>query len=124
MQQSKVLCFNLSGEEFKSLLKISDKLDIEPICPNQADFSQSVGAMLGVFSKSNEICLAPFKEKMVIMSSFSKNKMEQFLDALREKGIIIDYKAMVTPTNLSWKCSELVEELKKEHEQIRRMKNQ
>ena len=124
MQQSKVLCFNLSGEEFKSLLKISDKLGAEPVCPAQSDFSQTVGALIGVFPKTNEICLSPFKEKMIIMSSFTKAKMEEFLDALRKEQIKIDYKAMVTPTNLSWKCSELVEELKKEHEQIRRMKNQ
>ena len=124
MQHSKVLCFNLSALEFKSLSQISDKLDIEPLCPNQSDFSQTVGALIGVFPKSNEICLSPFKEKMIIMSSFTNAKMEEFLDALREKSIRIEYKAMLTPTNISWRCDELIEELKREREQIRRMKNQ
>ena len=122
MQQSKVLCFNLTPQQRAGIesaaLALAEVSEVPP-----ADFCQTVGALIGVLPRQNEICLSPFKEPMLIMSSFDKEKMETILDNLKVKGVVIPYKAVVTPTNLVWRCDALAKELIKEHEQIRRMKN-
>jgi len=50
--------------------------------------------------------------------------MEQFLDILKKEQVTIPYKAMLTPTNLTWQCDALVRELVKEHAQIQQMRGQ
>lgn len=122
VNNSAVLCFNISGEELLKLKKAAYKNNAEVLEIPHADFSQSVGALIGVFPKSGEICLSPFKEKMIIMSAFSTQKMDSFLADLRQNGVVIPYKVVVTATNLGWRCEDLIKELAKEHEQIRRMR--
>lgn len=118
MQQSKVLCFNISGETLRLLTLAAEAAGAAICVVAPADFSQSVGAVLGVFPKEKALCLTPFREEMLIMSSFDRERMESFLEALKRRGVRIPYKAMVTPTNLFWHCDALLAELKKEHAQL------
>ena len=120
MQQAKLLCFNLSEQEWKILSRESEKLGAAPYRVEQTDFSQTLGALLGILEREKKPCLSPFSEKMIIMSSFDKNNMERFLDSIKKDGVKIPYKAVITPTNLFWHCEDLIKELVKEHEQIRR----
>ena len=121
MQRSKILCFNIGGDSLKKLRRCADEISAESVAVPQSDFSQTVGALLGVLPKSSAVCMAPFKESMLIMAGLERKQMERFLDLLREENVKIPYKAMVTPTNLTWQCDALIKELKKEHEQIRSM---
>ena len=120
--RSTVLSFNIGGEALKKLHRAAAAVGAEVCEVPQADFSQSVGALIGVLPRAQSVCLSPFSEPMLVMSAFTRAQMEQFLDILKAQAVYIPYKAMVTPTNLTWQCDALIGELKKEHEQIRRMK--
>ena len=118
-----VLSFNLSGAQLSALHTAAAQVnaDVSTVVP--ADFSQSIGALLGILPRANEICLVPFKEPMIVMAGFERAQMETFLDILKAKGVRVPYKAMLTPTNLAWKSDALLEELKKEHEYMRQKRS-
>ena len=121
MQGAKVFCFNLPAEQLRRLSICAEKAGAAAVEVPQADFSQTVGALLGVLPRKNEVCLAPFSQPMIIMSTFENTKMDLFLKELKAEQVRITYKAVVTPTNLMWRCDALLAELVKEHEQIKRV---
>ena len=120
--QTTVLSFNISAAHMPALHAAAAQVDADVNTVVPADFSQSVGALLGILPRRKEICLAPFGEEMIVMAGFERAQMETFLDILKSKGVVIPYKAMLTPTNLSWQCDALMEALRQEHEQIKRMR--
>ena len=119
--QSKVFIFNITGEEAAKIGAAAESCGAEVLAVSQADFEQTLGALLGILPRQNTVCLSPFSEKMLIMCGFSRPQMEQFLDRLREEKVAIPYKAMLTPTNLTWRCDALLKELIKEHAQMQQI---
>ena len=117
-----VLSFNIPAAQAAAVQAAAARIGAAVIAVPQADYRQSVGAVLGILPRANEVCLSPFYEPMLIMAGLVRDDMEQFLDILKENGVHIPYKAVLTPTNLTWRCDALVEELKKEHAQIKRMR--
>ena len=122
MQPSNVLCFNIGGEALKKVQAAAEAVGTAVIAVPQSDFAQTLGALIGVLPRENKMCFSPFQEPMLIMSGFDRAKMDTFLDTLKKEGVYIPYKAMVTPVNLTWQCDALIEELKKEHEQMKKMR--
>lgn len=120
--KAKVLCFNCSAAEMKVLQESAQAVGAVVLNVPQADFSQPVGAIIGVLPRENRVCFTPFAEKMIIMASFDQTKMEAFLNALRTASLYLPYKAMVTPANILWQCDVLLEHLKQEHAQMSKRK--
>lgn len=81
---------------------------------------------LGVFVSNTEITSVEeeyrgeeLKDRMILMSDISGNKLDQVLFAIRRSDIKrIPYKAVLTQTNQHWNAIQLFEELCKEHEAI------
>ncbi|HOK33972.1 MAG TPA: DUF3783 domain-containing protein [Fervidobacterium sp.] len=65
------------------------------------------------------------EERVIIMHNFEKGEVSKLLKVVREafpdKEFIF---ASTTPTNLEWKVQDLIGELKKEHEEFKKMKEQ
>ncbi|HPC79797.1 MAG TPA: DUF3783 domain-containing protein [Fervidobacterium sp.] len=65
------------------------------------------------------------EERVLIMHNFEKGEISKLLKVIREafpdKEFIF---ASTTPTNLEWKVQDLIGELKKEHEEFKKMKEQ
>ncbi|MGB4752675.1 MAG: DUF3783 domain-containing protein [Fervidobacterium sp.] len=65
------------------------------------------------------------EERVIIMHNFEKGEVSKLLKVIREafpdKEFIF---ASTTPTNLEWKVQYLIGELKKEHEEFKKMKEQ
>jgi len=65
------------------------------------------------------------EERVIIMHNFEKAEISKLLKVIREafpdKEFIF---ASTTPTNLEWRVQDLIGELKKEHEEFRKMKGQ
>ena len=59
------------------------------------------------------------KQDMIAVLDLGGQDNVQVARALREKGVQIDYKAVVTPHNRQWTVLELLEELKRERQAIR-----
>ena len=115
-----VLCFNLSGTKFQAVSSAAEKNGFEAKKVAQADFSQKLAVLLGLIPRENKVCLSPFKEEMLIMAGLAREEMDSFLAQLRRDNASIELKAVVTPYNLGWQCDDLLEELKKEHEQFKK----
>ena len=120
--QAQVLCFNIPAESRAALFAAADLAGAQAVEVMPCDFSQPVGALLGILPKKKEICLAPFREPMLVMCAFDREKLDAFLEQLKLRQLRFAYKAMLTPTNMAWGCDELLGELKQEHEQFRQMK--
>ncbi|HRB91457.1 MAG TPA: DUF3783 domain-containing protein, partial [Fervidobacterium sp.] len=62
------------------------------------------------------------EERVIIMHNFEKGEVSKLLKVVREafpdKEFIF---ASTTPTNLEWKVQDLIGELKKEHEEFKKM---
>ncbi|MBQ8095389.1 MAG: DUF3783 domain-containing protein [Clostridia bacterium] len=56
------------------------------------------------------------KAEIMIMALESRAVLDGFLDALKSAGVVVPLKAVVTPTNVNWTVSELIQEITKEHE--------
>lgn len=54
----------------------------------------------------------------LILNGFSSAEMDQVLAVVREAGLFFPLKAVVTPTNRMWPLGRLLEELRREREQI------
>ena len=51
----------------------------------------------------------------LVMAGFTSARMDELLGALRENGLRIELKAMVTVTNQTWPLRKLITELRREH---------
>jgi lysophospholipid acyltransferase (LPLAT)-like uncharacterized protein len=60
-------------------------------------------------------------EKIIVFHGFSKKQLNKVIEAIKKvsegENIIM---AVSTPTSLEWKLKELIEELTKEHEYMKR----
>ena len=54
---------------------------------------------------------------MLVLSGFTNARLDALLTALRKAGVPkIGWKAVLTPTNVSWTFRDLCAELEREHE--------
>lgn len=60
------------------------------------------------------------QEEMMVMYGFSGSRLDELLNALRKNQARINLKAILTETNKEWSSYVLYQELKKEHEMMRR----
>ena len=55
-------------------------------------------------------------DECLLISGFDRQTLSELVDMLRDSGVRIPLKAMYTPHNRSWNFSQLIRELRKEHE--------
>lgn len=60
------------------------------------------------------------QEEMMVMYGFSGSRLDELLNAMRKNQARINLKAILTETNQEWSSYVLYQELKKEHEMMRR----
>ena len=60
--------------------------------------------------------------QLLLMSNFTSPQLNAVLDALREAGVHVPLKAVVTKHNKTWSVLALLEELQREREATRRFK--
>lgn len=61
--------------------------------------------------------------QLLLMSNFTSPQLNAVLDALREAGVHVPLKAVVTKHNKTWSVLALLEELQREREATRRFEN-
>ena len=134
MAKETVLLYNLDnekGKKIKSLLVMSG-VRTKVILPDMYD--KKIGVLAGIVKEEDitedEKCLnndlkgglelnavKPITEEMLVISGFSDAKLNEFLYAMRKKGIErVDLKAVITPSNYLWNSYELYSEILNEHE--------
>ncbi|MFR3787153.1 DUF3783 domain-containing protein [Agathobaculum desmolans] len=82
---------------------------------------QTVGFLLG--RKGFDVREQPetpvLAEPVLVMDGFTDKRLEILLREMRQHGVSVPYKAVVTETNLGWLFHQLYEELAAEHEAMR-----
>lgn len=67
--------------------------------------------------------LPPVTKEAIVLCGFTNQTVNLLLDAIRRGRLKnIPLKAMVTPTNISWRINTILQELNKEHEYFKNMK--
>ena len=57
----------------------------------------------------------PFTEEMLVMHGLAPRQFHGLVDGLRQQGVIVPLKAVVTPHNIQWTSARLHRELRLEH---------
>lgn len=131
-----VLYYNTQDPAKANLVKaILMQLDvrIREISPDQTD--ETIGYLAGMEGflplssfgwgkigaqgmTGSEKFLPITKDEVLIMHDFTQEKLDELLRGLRSVHASVALKAVVTPTNCSWRFRQLYEELKEEHAQM------
>lgn len=65
----------------------------------------------------------PLGEEMLIFSGMDGNELDIFLANLRENGLTVGLKAVLTPYNIRWNSRQLHDELAKERANLQKRKS-
>ena len=91
------------------------------ISVSEKDQIQKIGFMLGEngFEKQKPaVTQRSFKDELIVISGISSDKLSLLLISIRSVLGQIDYKALVTDTNINWTGIQLFTEIKHEHKQF------
>lgn len=116
-----VLYFDPQGDEQTTLLKsilVRMGARIKNVAPE--DTNQTIGHLLGRkgFDASEGAEVSAPEERMLVLDGFSDKRLEILLREMKQRGVSVPYKAIVTETNLGWPLCQLYKELVAEHEAL------
>lgn len=123
-----LLLFNFKDKkQLKGIQMTAFLLKMKVRMIEEKDFLMPLGYLAGVegIEPSDTVFtgIAPEKEVMVF-AGVSDAKLQRMLAEMRKNRIRkVDYKAVLTPTNIHWNVMELYEELAKEHTAMQRREN-
>ena len=115
-----ILLYNFSLERISLAGKALLPLKCTVKAVSEKDQIQTIGFMLGekgFEKKKPAVSQRIFKDELMVISGIDSEKLSLLLWAFKSAGPgKIDYKAMVTDTNINWTGIQLFEEIKREHE--------
>ena len=116
-----MLVFGMTDEGQRGALRRTlapQKVMVRMVDP--ADYGQSVGRLAGDPSLPERpgVPSAELPQPMLLMSGFSRERMDRVLTALWKAGVKVDYKAVLTQTNRNWDVRTLFDEIAEEHRQM------
>lgn len=126
------VCFNFEEEKLNAVRTVAQKCGIRVKAAEESAFEKPVGELFGFTgltveqggggeantAPENGETITEFSEELMILCVFSGSDLNRFLRTLRENGIDVPYKAMLTETNKTWLASALARQIKAEHEQM------
>ena len=90
----------------------------------QKDYLQPVGYLAGnkeILTVEEDYTGEELEGEMILMAGLSGSQVDAVLKAIRKSGIgPIPYKAVLTPANQEWDVLKLFQEIRAEHEQMKR----
>ena len=112
----KLLIFHLTDTEYQKLEQIARSLKIPCLRVPDTSYNHTIETL--ATGKTNPLTV-PFTgkvpdESLLLMCDFSSQRMDKLLTEIRRKEIVIDYKAILTPTNKKWTVFQLMLEMYRE----------
>lgn len=116
-REEKILLYGLGKEKREAMIRAADSLGIAVRLVEGEESAQSIGWLMGWegFAAASKPAKAPQGECLVIGLA-QRSRLDQLLGAMKQEGVSVSLKAMVTPSNQSWPLEELMEELRREHQ--------
>ena len=98
------------GYPLGTLLGASDAAHGEPAAPETTP-----GEPADPGAAPGEEEAEPFHEEMLVMHGLAPRQFHGLVDGLRQQGVLVPLKAVVTPHNIQWTSARLHRELSAEH---------
>lgn len=119
MEKSKILCYNIDEKTISSLKALSSRLKISVIRVQREDFSKPIATVAsGIFSEKNPLINASFAEGMAVFVSIPDTMLDVLLSYMKDRGVVIPLKAVLTPYNAVWDANTLYNELCRERREL------
>lgn len=121
MNKQKILCYNLSTDTFTALMREAKKLGVETVSVAPESYGLPILSVAsGVKTEPNPLASGGLSEGMLVFVNFPNTMLDVFLSVLREKGIRVPLKAVLTPHNAVWDAHTLYNELCRERAKFSR----
>ncbi len=118
----RVLTYGLDDPTQEGLANVLDKLKSPQRKVDPRELGEMVGCLAGFPGYSakgdQELQSVADSSGVLCISGLSGAKLDRLLQALRQEGVSIPLKAVVTPTNQRWTFLQLIQELQREHEAV------
>lgn len=118
-----LLSYNITGERAELLSAAAASLGMSHTVIPAERAGESVGFLAGYSGFSSNGTSVSAAGECVIFSGISSKRLDAILKAMRERGLDIPLKAVITAHNQSKSVEWLLTELSKEHEAMKRAKN-
>ena len=104
-------------------LQLRSLCEAQRICcraVSPGEYALPIGVLAGipVAAPAEETLWAGFSEPMLVMCHMLSPQLDAFLMGMRQIGIRIPLKAVLTPANVRWSSRRLRDELTTEHEAV------
>ncbi len=110
-----VMAYDIGGKA-PMLKQTAESLNMKYLEIPSDKAGESIGFLAGYRGFSSNGSVASADGECVIFSGINSKRLDVLLKAMRDSGVKIPLKAVVTPTNQSKSVCWLIEELAKEHE--------
>lgn len=116
----KIIGYCIEEHKKSVLMAAALELDTDITFINGSSANEKVAyvATINGYSKSEEVVENPPECEVLIMSGLKSAVIDRLLQILRNNNAAIELKCTVTPFNQDWEIYRLIEELKREHEEM------
>ena len=121
--RGQVLLFHFTDEKRLSAVRKA-LLPVQVLCKvmSAEDETKPIGSFLGLPTQPQEQpAPAEITEEVMVLCGMSESTLSSVVVTLRKAGLVIPYKASLTPTNKDWTPEQLFGEIKEEHEYMKKM---
>ncbi len=117
----KLLLFQTDDTTSRKIAMIAGMLHIKTVRIPSTQFHCTIGELLDNpdIKKENPVLNTVPKESLMVMCNLSQVHFEDLLSRLRKNKISVDFKAILTPTNIEWDIPTLYKEMYAERDAIR-----
>lgn len=112
----KLLVFHLDDNNLKKLKQITGALKVRVEEVPSSDYLKPLEM---IANKTASPLIQSFSgkvpaESLIVFCDFTEKKMDKLLASLRRDQVVIDYKAVLTPTNRKWNVMRMYLEMQAE----------
>jgi hypothetical protein len=118
-----ILVYGFNEEEMKNVEKFTSEMEIQDIiCIDKDKVQNTLGDLLMGNAKSsnifnNQVIMA----KVVVFNNLSDKNIYEYVNGFRKEIGVKPIFATVTPHSIKWKFYDLIQELIKEREEMKKM---
>ena len=116
---ARVLLYNFTEEKRRRTVKallFRFSIPCREVPPEEQHLP--LGSVLGLegFGTGADGAESPFTDEMMVMHGLSKRQFSGLLDGMKQAGVQVPLKAVVTSHNVGWSGQRLYREIRAEHE--------
>lgn len=109
--------FDKDSERYKKILELSKKFNIDVIEASENELNEKVGYLMGLseYEKSNKENSHNKEIEFLMFSDFDRKKLSDFLVTLKNEGVTVPHKSVITKMTKDWSLIELLDHIEDEH---------